>query len=109
MMRSLHEKIIPVILVLLAINNLIFFIVSSYSGPIIGFVIGIGIAIHWWIKRYSPVIIGTAIVWIVFHIYEYITLGPGSNPVFFYLNLLLPIPLLFYSSEAYITTKKERK
>jgi len=104
-MQSVNEKIILFVLVLLAINNLIFSIISSYSGPIIGFITAIVMAIHWWRKRDSRLIMIMAIVWILIHIYELIELGISSYPIIIFLNLLLPT-LLFYCS---LQMKKEEK
>jgi hypothetical protein len=108
-MQSINEKIILFVLILLALSNLIFFIVSSYSGPIIGFITAIVIAIHWWQKRNSRLIMIMAIVWILIHIYELIELGISSYPVIISLNLLLPILLFYCSLKAYLQMKKEEK
>ena len=108
-MRSINEKIVLSILILLALSNLIFFLVSSYSGPIVGLAITTGAGIHWWIKRNSNFIITIAIIWILLHIYELITLGTSSYPVLFYLNLLLPIPLIYFGLKTYLLMKKEAK
>jgi hypothetical protein len=94
-LRSLNEKIVLVVLLLLALINLIFLIVSPYSGPIVGFIVAAAVAIHWWRKRDSMLIIIMAIIWISIHIYEFVVMGAGSQPVLFYLNLLLPILLLY--------------
>ena len=61
-MQNVNEKIIIFVLVLLALINLLFFIISSYSGPIIGFITAIVIAIHWWQRRDSRLIMIMAIV-----------------------------------------------
>jgi hypothetical protein len=95
-MHSINEKVVLAVLILLALSNLIFFIVSSYSGPIAGFVVAVVASIHWWRKRDSIFIIVIAIIWILFHIYELVAVGPSSQPVLFYLNLLLPILLLYF-------------
>ena len=108
-MQSVNEKIILFVLVLLAINNLIFSIISSYSGPIIGFITAVVIAIRWWQKRDSRLIMIMAIVWILIHIYELIMLGISSYPVNISLNLLLPILLFYCSLKAYLQMKKREK
>jgi hypothetical protein len=95
-MHSINEKIVLAVLILLALSNLIFFIVSSHSGPIVGFVAAAAASIHWWRKRDSIFIIVIAIIWIFFHVYELIAVGASSQPVLFYLNLLLPILLLYF-------------
>jgi hypothetical protein len=95
-MRNINEKITLAVLMLLALSNLVFFVVSSHSGPIVGFIVATAAAIHWWKKRESMLIIVIAIIWIFFHIYELVVMGVSSLPVLFYLNLLLPILLLYF-------------
>jgi len=108
-MQNVNEKIILFVLVLLALSNLVFFIISSYSGPIIGFITAIVIAIHWWKRRDSRLIMIMAIVWILIHIYELIMLGISSYPIIISLNLLLPILLFYCSLKIYLQMKKEGK
>jgi len=108
-MQNVNEKIILFVLVLLALSNLLFFTISSYSGPIIGFITAFVMAIHWWKKRDSRLIMIMAIVWILIHIYELIKLGISSYPVIISLNLLLPILLFCCSLKAYLQMKKEEK
>ena len=95
MTQSGYEKMILAVLVLLALINLVFFFVTLYSGPIVGFIVPTAIVFHWWRKRDSMLIAVMSIIWILFHVYELIAMGDGSHPFFFYLNLLLPILLLF--------------
>ena len=108
-MQGVNEKIILFVLVLLALNNLIFSIISSYSGPIIGFITAVVIAIRWWQKRDSRLIMIMAIVWILIHIYELIMLGISSYPIIISLNLLLPILLFYCGLKVYLQMKKEEK
>ena len=108
-MQGVNEKIILFVLVLLALNNLIFSIISSYSGPIIGFITAVVIAIRWWQKRDSRLIMIMAIVWILIHIYELVMLGISSYPIIISLNLLLPIPLFYCGLKVYLQMKKEEK
>ena len=92
----MNEKIVLVLLILLALSNLIFLLVSSYPGPIVGCVVATVAAIVWWRKRDCVLIVVVAIIWIIFHIYELMTIGPSSQPVLFFMNLLLPVLLLFF-------------
>jgi len=108
-MQGVNEKIILFVLALLALNNSIFFIISLYSGPIIGFITAIVMAIHWWQKKDSRLIMIMAIVWVLIHIYELIKLGISSYPINISLNLLLPILLFYCSLKAYLKVKKEEK
>lgn len=94
-MQSANEKTILTLLILMALSNVVFFVVGSYSGPIVGFVVATATAFHWWRKKDSMLIIVMAIVWIFLHIYELVAMGVGSHPVLFYLNVLLPALLFF--------------
>ena len=104
-MKSVNEKIILFVLVLLVLNNSIFFIISLYSGPIIGFITAIIMAIHWWKKRDSRLIMIMAIIWILIHIFELFKLRINFYPVNIFLNLLLPILLFYFSLKAYLCKK----
>ena len=90
-MQSVNEKIILSVLVLLILNNSIFFIISLYFDPIIGFIIAIVMMVHWSQKKDSKLIMIVAIVWILIHIYELTKLGIRSYPINISLNLLLSI------------------
>ena len=107
-MRDLNEIIILAVLLLLALINLIFFIVSQYSGPIIGFLFAIIASIQWWRKTDSIFIIVIGFIWIFLHIFELIIYIECSYPIFLYLNVLFPIPLLYCGINEYILRKRER-
>lgn len=106
-MRRINEKIILSILAALALGNLIFLIKSSSSGPIVGFAVATGAALHWWIRRNPQFIMVIALVWMGLHLYELVKLGFGSYPVLFSLNLLLPIPLFYCSFRILLFSRKE--
>ena len=105
-MKSVNEKIILFVLVLLALNNSIFFIISLYSGTIIGCITAIIMAIHWWKKRDSRLMMIMAVTWILIHIFELIKLEISFYPVNIFLNLLLPILLFYFSLKVYLHVKK---
>ncbi|MHA1488095.1 MAG: hypothetical protein ACTSRI_00150 [Promethearchaeota archaeon] len=109
MQRDLNKIIILTILLLLAIINVIFFLVSQYSGSIIGFFFAIIISIQWWRKKNSIFIIIIAFMWILLHIFELIIYIECSYPVFLYMNLLLPIPLLCCGIIEYILIKRGQR
>jgi hypothetical protein len=104
---NVHDKIILVFLVLLVLINGIFAIASSYSGPVLGAVFAVFTSIHWWKERNSTFIIIIAIIWIVFHIYEWIASGPGLYPIFFYSNLMLPLLLIYFSIKFLLLLKNK--
>ena len=106
-MRRINEKIILFILAALALGNLIFFIKSLSSGPIVGFAVATGAVVHWWIRRNSQFIMVIALVWMGLHLYELAKLGLGSYPVLFLLNLLLPIPLFYYGLKTFLLLRKK--
>ena len=105
-MRDLNKTIVLAFLLLLALINLIFFMVSQYSGPIIGFLFAIIASIQWWRKKNSSFIIVLAFIWIFLHIFELIIYIECSYPIFLYLNLLFPIPLLYCGIKEYILRKR---
>jgi len=107
-MRSLNEIIILTFLLLLALLNLIFFMVSQYSGPIIGFLFAIIASIQYWRKKDSIFILVIAFIWVFLHIFELIIYIECSYPIFLYLNVLFPIPLLYCGINEYILRKRER-
>ncbi|MHA1671124.1 MAG: hypothetical protein ACTSV5_11200 [Promethearchaeota archaeon] len=104
-MKDLNEKIITTTLILLAIINFIFIIVSPYFGPIIGFVLALIVLVQRKRKKDNAFIIVIASIWILFHIYELITCMDCTYPIFLYLNLILPIPLLYCGIKEYISIK----
>jgi len=106
-MTRVNEKIILLILAALALGNLIFFIKSLSSGPIVGFTVATGAALHWWIRRKPHFIMIIALMWMALHLYELMKLGFGSYPVLFSLNLLLPIPLFYCSLKILLFSRKD--
>jgi len=106
-MRRVNEKIVLFILAALALGNLIFLIKSSSSGPIVGFAVATGAALHWWIRRNPQFTMIIALVWMGLHIYELVKLGFGSYPVLFLLNLLLPVPLFYCSLKILLFSRKD--
>ncbi|MEW6374528.1 MAG: hypothetical protein AB1502_01885 [Thermodesulfobacteriota bacterium] len=63
-------------------------------------------AFLWWRKKDRMLVVAVAIVWIFLHIYELVAMGAGSQPVLFYLNLLLPTLLLCCALKTYLLRKK---
>ncbi len=104
--RRLCRKIILITLVLLSLVNLIFFILSSYSGPVIGMIMASGAAIHWWKKKEPLFILIIGSIWLLLHIFEILVLGGSSYPVLLYLNMSLSIPLLYCGIKMYFYMKK---
>lgn len=105
--RRLCRRIILVILVLLSLVNLIFFILSSYSGPVIGVIMAAGAAIHWWRKKDALFILIIGSIWLFLHIFEIIMSGESSYLVLLYLNVVFSIPLLCCGTKIYFSMKKK--
>jgi hypothetical protein len=104
--RRLCRRIILITLVLLSLMNLIFFILSSYSGPVIGMIMAAGAAIHWWRKKDALFILIIGSIWLFLHIFEIVVLGESTYPVLLYLNVVLSIPLLYCGVKIYFSKKK---
>jgi hypothetical protein len=94
-MQSTNEKTALAVLILLALSNLIFFLLSSHSGPLVGFIVAAVVALHWWRKKDSLFLIVMSLIWIFIHLYELVVTGVSSLPVLFYMNVLLPSLLLY--------------
>ena len=93
-MPGLTDKIIFMLFVLLGLNNLLFGIISSYTGPIWGFVGAVLVCVHWHRRRNIKFIIVVIIIWFVIHLVELLTTGAGPYPMLFYPNLGIPVFLL---------------
>jgi len=96
-MKNIDENLVFVILISLAIINATYFILSLFSGPLIGLIAAIFFTIHWWKRRDFKFILIIAIVWILIHIVELILIREIPYPILFYLNIVLPILLIFCS------------
>ena len=105
-MRDINTKIIVIVLTLLALINVIFLVIARYSGPLFGFAFAIFATVHWLRTKSTGFIIVVAVIWLGIHIYELIVLGASSYPLLFYLNLLLPLPLLYCGVRLHLKTRK---
>ena len=104
--RRLCREIILIIFGLLSFTNLIYFILSSYSGPVIGTIIAAGAAIHWWRKKDVLFVLILGSIWLFLHVFEIVVLGESSYPVLLYLNVVFSIPLLYCGVKIYFSKKK---
>jgi hypothetical protein len=104
--RRLCRRIILSILMLLSLMNLIFFVLSSYSGPVIGMIMAAGAAIHWWRKKDALFILIIGSMWLFIHFFEIVVLGKSSYPILLYLNVVFSIPLLYCGVKIYFSKKK---
>ena len=102
---TLNARIASVILIILIVINALWVVSTRQSGPLIAFLFYSFIIYLFWRKRdfRSGAIAG--VVGFGIHVYELLFPGisglEGIYLVFFYLNIFLPIPLIFFSYMAY--------
>ena len=93
------------ILLVLVITNAVYITITDYFGPIIALVLyGVIAFVFWRLKHFQAGIIA-GILGFGFHIYELIVFGLADmrplNLSLLLTNLLLPIPLVYFSYKAY--------
>ena len=93
------------ILLVLVIANAVYVTITDYSGPIIALVLyGVVAFVFWRLKHFQAGIIA-GILGFGFHLYELIAFGLADmrplNLSLILTNLLLPIPLVYFSYKAY--------
>ena len=104
------EKAALCILVALLVVNGIWAAISSLGGPLLGFTFyGVILFLFWRKSHFQAGIIGGAFG-LVIHIYELIIPGIGElegvGAGLFFINLILPVALIYFSYKALITKKK---
>ena len=106
---SMYKKITIGILISLIITNIIWLATSKYPGSFIGVLFyGVMTFIFWRKSHFQAGIIG-GIMGLVVHIYELIfnnitKLGLLDSG-FFFINLILPLPLIYFSYKTYKESK----
>ncbi|KYK33903.1 MAG: hypothetical protein AYK18_04240 [Theionarchaea archaeon DG-70] len=99
---SSPERIaISILLVLIGVNAA-WAVTSRYTGPVIGVVFyGIIGFLCWQKSHFQAGIIG-GIIGLVIHVLELLSVGEinGAELGFFLVNLVLPIPLIYFSYQA---------
>ena len=93
------------ILLVLVIANAVYTTITDYFGPIIALMLyGVVAFVFWRLKHFQAGII-TGILGFGFHIYEFIAFGLADmeplNLSLLLTNLLLPVPLVYFSYKAY--------
>ena len=93
------------ILLVLLITNAVYVTITDYSGPIIALVLyGVVAFVFWRLKHFQAGIIA-GILGFGFHLYELIAFGFADmrplNLSLLLINLLLPIPLVYFSYKVY--------
>jgi len=101
----LSRSISITILLVLVIINAVYITITDYSGPIIALVLyGVVAFVFWRLKHFQAGIIA-GILGFVFHLYELVAFGLADmrplNLALLLTNLLLPIPLVYFSYKTY--------
>ncbi len=99
---SSPERIALSILLVLIGVNAAWAVTSQYTGPVIGVVFyGIVGFLCWQKSHFQAGIVG-GIVGLVIHVLELVSIGEinGTELGFFLVNLILPIPLIYFSYQA---------
>ena len=103
-MKYLLKKIVIGILLVLALTNALWLITSAYPGPFIALIFYTLTLYLCWRKNdfRAGCIIG--IIGLAIHLFELIVQGVkefgGVDLVFFSINLIFPIPLIYFSAKA---------
>jgi hypothetical protein len=106
---NLNARIASVILIFLVVINALWVVSTRQSGPLIALLFYSVIILLFWRKRdfRSGAIAG--VVGFGIHVYELLFPGisglEGIYLVFFYMNIILPLPLIFFSFMAYLENK----
>lgn len=100
-----YKKIVILILFFLIITNIIWFIMSKLPGPFIGLIFyGIIFFLYWKREHYKAGVIG-GVIGLGIHIYELLFKNlsglSGFESGLFFINLILPIPLIYFSCKSY--------
>ncbi len=108
----LHKNITIGILIGLVITNTFWAATSKYSGPFIALIFYLIITYFCWRKSHFQAGIIGGIIGLVIHIYEFIfqgTMALGKlESGFFFMNLIFPIPLIYFSFIAYQKIQSRR-
>jgi len=107
---SLDKRVTLSILLALVITNAIWVVVSEHSGPVIALVVYVFVAFLCWRRNHFQSGIIAGIVGICIHAYEFISWGLEGlialDLGLLLANLILPIPLIYFSWRAYRVIQK---
>lgn len=103
--RSLNKIIAISILIVLVIVNATWMIICKYPGPLMALIFYVFVAFLFWRKNDFRAGIIMGIIGLIIHVCELLLQGIADlgrlELVFFFANLLLPIPLIYFSYRAY--------
>ena len=104
------KKIIIGILVVLAGTNAIWIVASRRSGTLVALIFYVFITLLVWRKDDFRASIISGIFGVGIHLYELIFQGLGKlkgvELGFFFVNLILPLPLIYFGYRAYLELRK---
>ena len=102
---NLNARIASVILIVLVVINALWVVSTRQSGPLIALLFYSVIIFLFWRKRDFRSGAISGVVGFGIHVYELFFPGisglEGIYLVFFYLNIILPLPLIYFSLMAY--------
>ena len=110
---STNQKMVIGILTILAVTNAGWVIICKSYGPLIALMFYVFAIFLFWQKNdiFSGIIIG--MIGLAVHIYELIFQGiidlEGLEMIFFFINLIFPIPLVYFSYKVYKKIKQNGK
>ena len=101
----MDKKLTLSILLALVITNAVWIVVSEYAGPVIALVVYVLVTFLCWHRNHLQSGIIAGIVGICIHAYEFISWGLEGlialDLGLLLANLILPIPLIYFSYRAY--------
>lgn len=103
--RSQYKKIVICNLLALSTVNALWASTSTYNGPYIALIMYSTVTYLCWKKHDFKAGLISGIVGLCIHTFELISLDMGEftrpDKCFFFLNIVLPIPLIYYSFKVY--------
>ena len=102
---TLNARIASVVLIVLIVINTLWVVTTRQSGPLIALLFYSVILYLFWRKRDFRAGAIAGVVGFGIHVYELLVPGisglEGIYLVYFYLNIILPFPLIYFSFMAY--------
>lgn len=109
----MHKKVTLGILIALVITNAIWVATSGHSGPVIALILYALVAFLCWRRDHFQAGIIAGVVGLGIHTYELISWGlTGLRTLdvgLLFINLILPVPLIYFSYKAYREIEKMRR
>ncbi len=107
---SNSERVVLAILLILIATNTLWVFVAQYSGPLFALIFYSAITYLCWQRRHFRAGVIAGVGGFGIHVYEWISLGLGElqgiESALFFINLVAPLALLYFSVRAYQGRKK---